>query len=173
MAGHPRCPETWYPPKPDPAIAAPYYRGTLVILLTASQIDYRVMTHFPVSIKAVLFDQSRVILLENERAEWELPGGRLEPGETPELCLQREIAEELGITVRIDRLLDCWVYEVLPGRHVVIVTYGAIRADAKPLKISAEHRRLALFTMAEIEALPMPDGYRRSIRFWQDAVTQS
>ena len=40
--------------------------------------------NFPVSIKGVLVEAGRVALLENERDEWELPGGRLEPGEAPE-----------------------------------------------------------------------------------------
>jgi 8-oxo-dGTP pyrophosphatase MutT (NUDIX family) len=39
--------------------------------------------NFPVSIKGVLVEAGRVVLLENERDEWELPGGRLEPGEPP------------------------------------------------------------------------------------------
>src|SRR6516225_6115439 len=67
---------------------------------------------FPVSIKGVLLDGDRVALLENERSEWELPGGRLQTDEPPVVCLMREFAEELGIEVAADHILDCWVYEI-------------------------------------------------------------
>jgi 8-oxo-dGTP pyrophosphatase MutT (NUDIX family) len=64
---------------------------------------------FPVSIKGVLLDGDRVALLENERGEWELPGGGLETDEQPAVCLVREFAEELGVEVTVDQILDCWV----------------------------------------------------------------
>jgi len=122
--------------------------------------------NFPVSIKGVLVEAGRVVLLENERDEWELPGGRLEPGEAPETCLVREFAEELGALVKVARIIDCWLYEVLPQREVVIITYGVQRCEEEELRVSDEHRRLGLFTLQEIEALPIPEGYRRSIRAW-------
>jgi len=106
------------------------------------------------------------VLLENERDEWELPGGRLEPGEAPETCLVREFAEELGAVVEVARIIDCWLYGVLPQREVVIITYGVKRRDEGELRISDEHRRVGFFTLHEIEALPIPDGYRCSIRAW-------
>ena len=56
---------------------------------------------WPVSVKGVLFVGGDIVLLKNERDEWELPGGRLEAGEEPGLCLVREISEELGIDVKI------------------------------------------------------------------------
>ncbi|HEV7594077.1 MAG TPA: NUDIX domain-containing protein, partial [Gemmatimonadaceae bacterium] len=51
---------------------------------------------FPVTVKGVLIRDGRVVLLRNEREEWELPGGKLELSESPEQCLAREIEEELG-----------------------------------------------------------------------------
>ena len=39
---------------------------------------------FPVSIKGVVIRGDKVILLRNERDEWELPGGKLELSESPE-----------------------------------------------------------------------------------------
>jgi 8-oxo-dGTP pyrophosphatase MutT (NUDIX family) len=122
--------------------------------------------NFPVSIKGVLVEAGRVVLLENERDEWELPGGRLEPGEAPETCLAREFAEELGAVAEAARIIDCWLYEVLPQHEVVIITYGVKRRDEGELRISDEHRRVGFFTLHDIEALPMPEGYRRSIRAW-------
>jgi 8-oxo-dGTP diphosphatase len=37
---------------------------------------------------------------------WELPGGKVEDGETPEDALVREITEELGCEIRVDGWLD-------------------------------------------------------------------
>jgi 8-oxo-dGTP pyrophosphatase MutT (NUDIX family)/GNAT superfamily N-acetyltransferase len=121
---------------------------------------------FPVSIKGVLFESERVVLLENERQEWELPGGRLEGGEEPMACLAREVAEELGAQVAVGTILDCWVYQVLPHREVMIVTYGLRGVENQRMRVSDEHRRFGLFALDELDGLPMPEGYRRSIRAW-------
>jgi ADP-ribose pyrophosphatase YjhB (NUDIX family) len=117
-----------------------------------------------ISIKGVLIEDGAVLLLENERGEWELPGGRPESGEDPGLCLAREFAEELGAEIAVGPVVDCWNYEVLPGRHVMILTYRVIRAGPGALRVSAEHRRFGWFALGVIDGLPLPEGYRRSIR---------
>jgi mutator protein MutT len=121
---------------------------------------------FPVSIKGVVFVGDRVVLLKNEREEWELPGGRLEAGESPPVCVVREIREELAIDVSAEKLLDCWLYEVLPGREVVIVTYGCRYEGDGTIRRSHEHSAVGQFDLSELDGLPMPEGYRRSIRDW-------
>jgi mutator protein MutT len=125
---------------------------------------------FPVSIKGVLYEAGKVVLLENERREWELPGGRLEAGETPETCLAREVTEELGIAVDVVALLDCWVYQVFPEKGVVIVAYGLRRRDDSDLRVSPEHFRVGLFDVDQIDRISLPHGYHRAVRAWENLL---
>jgi 8-oxo-dGTP pyrophosphatase MutT (NUDIX family) len=121
---------------------------------------------FPVSVKGVVARGGRVVLVMNERREWELPGGRLEADETPEGCVAREIAEELGLGVTVGPLLDCWLYEPLPGRRVLIVTYGCVSADDRTPRLSDEHRALDWFDAQALDTIALPGGYRRAIVRW-------
>ncbi len=56
---------------------------------------------------AVIVGENGAVLLARRRAGrthaglWEFPGGKLEPGETPEVCLARELREELGVEVEV------------------------------------------------------------------------
>lgn len=124
---------------------------------------------FGVSIKGVVFAPSgECVLLLNDRETWELPGGRIEIGESPMECLEREIREELGLRVRVGNPIDAYLFEVLPERHVFIVTYWCGVLGAFAPRLSAEHRRMGLFPA---DALPdqIPEGYRVSIvRAWRE-----
>lgn len=121
---------------------------------------------WPVSVKGVCLVGGEVVLLRNERDEWELPGGRLEAGEEPEICLARELEEELALAAEIGPLLDCWRYPVLPGKEVLIVTFGILPVGNRELRLSQEHKELGRFGPTAIGGLNMPEGYRRSIRDW-------
>jgi 8-oxo-dGTP pyrophosphatase MutT (NUDIX family) len=125
----------------------------------------------PISVKLVVDYHGTVPLLRNERDEWELPGGKLEPGESPEHTVCREVAEELGLTITTVEIIDSWVYEITPTRHVFIVSYGAVYTGQERLTVSAEHKQLGVFSYYDTPALHMPEPYKSTIARWRVRTT--
>jgi hypothetical protein len=78
----------------------------------------------------------------------------------------RDELEELSVAVSVERLLDCWVYDILGRVKVLIVTYGCSVNSSAPIAISGEHKAVGLFRVPELDALPMPEGYKASVRRW-------
>jgi 8-oxo-dGTP diphosphatase len=60
--------------------------------------------------------------------KWDLPGGKVEPGETPETAITREIEEELGVTVFPAKMIphlpiSTWKYADGEQRHWILAAY--------------------------------------------------
>ena len=118
----------------------------------------------PISVKGVLMHRGRVLLLRNERDEWELPGGRLDHGESPEEALAREIREETGLMASVASLVDAWVYEVTPRKQVLILEYACRSNGRREVTLSHEHADHAWLPLASLEREALPRGYLRGIR---------
>ena len=74
---------------------------------------------------------------------WEFPGGKIEPGESPEAALEREIAEELGIEIEVGELLDRTT-TVTDGEPITLSCYFVRTVDDAP-QSSTDHDELAWF----------------------------
>ncbi|WP_395711506.1 NUDIX domain-containing protein [Reyranella sp.] len=127
------------------------------------------MDELPTSIKGVLMRDGRVLLLLNGRGEWDLPGGRPDPGEEPRSALRREVMEETGLTVDVGAALGEHLFEVLPGRFVRIVAFAChVTADAEAV-LSVEHLEARWLPVDElgdgmIAGHRLPDGYLAAVR---------
>jgi 8-oxo-dGTP pyrophosphatase MutT (NUDIX family) len=126
------------------------------------------MTNYPLSIKAVLIHEGCVLLLLNERSEWDLPGGRPDPGEDHGAALEREVREETGLAVEMGAMLNEHVFEVLPQRFVRIVAYACQLVGTSAVVLSPEHLETRWVPLAElgetIGGYALPAGYLGAIR---------
>lgn len=119
--------------------------------------------HWAISAKGILWREEGVLLAANDRQEWELPGGHVEPGESPEEAVIREWREETGLTVRVDRLVDAAFYTPLAGGRSVFLVFYTVQEDVlEPLTLSEEHQALVWVRANNLPA-NLPDVYRRAI----------
>jgi 8-oxo-dGTP pyrophosphatase MutT (NUDIX family) len=125
---------------------------------------------FPISIKGVVVRDGKVLLLKNERSEWELPGGRIDPGEDHAQTLTREFLEELSVDVAVGRQIDSYLFEVTPGEHVHIVAYGCTLVGEYTPRVSHEHTEHGLWPVDRLSEINLPDGYRRAVEKWAEVV---
>ncbi|MDI1286635.1 MAG: NUDIX hydrolase [Reyranella sp.] len=116
----------------------------------------------------MLIHKGRVLLLANERNEWDLPGGRPEAGEDHRTALVREVREETGLSVDIGVLLDEHLFEVLPERFVRIMAFGCTLASSTDVTLSDEHLEMSWVSLADlgetIAGRRLPAGYLGAIR---------
>ena len=67
------------------------------------------MKRLTVAVGVVMDDTGKILVAQRPQGkvcagQWEFPGGKLEPGETPEACVIREVYEESGLRVTAPRL---------------------------------------------------------------------
>ena len=110
---------------------------------------------------AALVDADGRVLLQQRPAGkpmaglWEFPGGKLEPGETPEQALVRELEEELAIAVPPSCLSPAaFASEPLGDRHLLLMLFVARRWTGVPRALAAA--ALKWVRPVEMHALAMP-----------------
>jgi len=83
---------------------------------------------------AVIRDKDRVLVTRRSGGPlegfWEFPGGKLEPGESPEECLAREIKEELGLEVAVKEIFTV-VYHEYDFGPILLLAYRCALVDGE------------------------------------------
>ena len=85
---------------------------------------------------------------------WEFPGGKLEPGETPQQCIEREIREELTTEVKAEKILGVVDYDY-PTFHLTMhcILCTIVSGELKLLEHEAA-RWLSKETLRSVDWLP-------------------
>ncbi len=101
---------------------------------------------------AVIEKDGKILLARRKQGDvlagkWEFPGGKLEPGETPEQCLRRELMEELGVDTKIGAFICAskFEYKHLP---IELLAYRVEHLSGE-FKLS-DHDRLAWVAPADL-----------------------
>src|ERR1700691_6456894 len=134
--------------KPTTAASNPVHRGRVIAVSTETlryangreyEIDF--VRHPGAAAVVALDDAGRVCLVRQYRHGiedfmWEIPAGKLDPGEAPQLCAVRELAEETGVSAK--RWTSLGQYLPAPGIFTEVIhlylardlTIGAPKTDA-------------------------------------------
>lgn len=102
-----------------------------------------------------------------QAGRWEFPGGKIEPGESPEAAVCRELHEELGVAVEALRPIDVFRHDY-PDRSVEISLWLVPDFAGEPRGLDGQALRwVAAAELAAVDLLeadlPMIDPLRRAV----------
>jgi ADP-ribose pyrophosphatase YjhB (NUDIX family) len=132
----------------------PLVRGSLALY-------WRMQRGLTLGVRAIVLDGDRVLLVRHGYVEgWHFPGGGVEPGETAETAVRREVEEETAVTVTGSvRLLGVHHHAGLAGRDHVLV-YEVAEWAAGP--VPPPSREIAEIGWFALDGLP--EGTTRATR---------
>ncbi len=108
-----------------------------------------------VVVKGVILYEGKVLIVQRAthdevgRGTWECVGGKVDFGEELEQALVREIQEEVGLTVIVERIMYATTFKTDPSRQVVLLTY-LCRSESNSVILSLEHSDFHWATKEEL-----------------------
>lgn len=99
------------------------------------------------TVVAAVIEREDRILIAQRRADgrhplkWEFPGGKVEPGETPEQAVVRELEEELAIRARVAGEIMRYDYQYEGRTPILLIFYRVVDFEGEPRNLQFEEIR--------------------------------
>jgi len=122
-----------------------------------------------VGVSAIIFNSKKKVLLcqRKDLGWWTFPGGGVEAGESLEKAVLREVEEETGLKIILERISG--IYLKTKEKTVVFVFRGKPKIKKKIIKESPETKDVKWCSLKEAEVLLSPNLHQRL----QDAISQN
>ncbi len=123
---------------------------------------------------ALIDTDGRILLAQRPEGKtlaglWEFPGGKVEPGETPEACLIREMEEELGITTKVACLAPLtFASHTYDDFHLLMPLFVCRRYQGIPK--GQEGQAIKWVRAKDLRDYPMPPADEPLIPILQDLL---
>ena len=107
---------------------------------------------------AVVRDGDRVLMAQRPEGKaqtglWEFPGGKVEPGETPEEALARECREELLLEIEAPRVITSVIHRY-PGMTIRLILVEC-RARPGSVPVPQERQAVGWYRASDMDSLPL------------------
>ena len=120
------------------------------------------------AVGAVVVSDGALLMVQRDQEPakglWTLPGGRVEHGEYIEDALRREVSEETGIDIEVDRLLG--IFEVVGDPHFVILDFLATAAAQMEPRAATDVAQARWVALDEVETMELTPRLVETLRAW-------
>ena len=133
---------------------------------------------FGIALKALIIYNSKVLIVKRESEddykpdEYDLPGGRLEFGESPEEALKREVLEETGLEIEIVTPSRVWTLCKNNNKQIIGITFLTL-TYSKNVKLSFEHQDYNWIDFEDATNINMPFWLKSEIESGLDLYQKS
>jgi len=115
-------------------------------------------------VKGIVRKNDDFLVLVKQDGTLDLPGGRIENGETIKFALQREINEETGLKVEIHDPVEKWSFYKTPNHLIKGITLECDYIEGK-VKLCSEHKRYFWAAIKSINRLNFTRNFLKNLKF--------